>query len=344
MSTMKINSSDRDGSIEPYGIKLIGNYLFDRKLGEQGLVHEIGYVSPGHNSTYYDEETGKYYLIFHTRFPGRGEAHEIRVHQMFFNEDGWPVVAPYRYAGEELVPVNKDDVVGSYKLIKHGREISALIKTSNEIILHEDGTISGSISGNWEMGGNNLTLYLADKEYSGVIINQWNESYEQYGLTFSVLSTDRYALWGSKIMNDQTDEEIVQAIHDELDLGVKTVKHNIVLPTEGFGLAKIYWNTSHPEYTSKNGEVTRPKAGHDPVEVTLTATITKGESLLTKDFVVTVLPWTENGLVVHYAFENNFADSTNTYGMGIVTGNLNDRPGGMITFTEGIEGLAALFD
>lgn len=57
-------------------------------------------VSPGHNSAIYDEERDKYFLLFHTRFEKKGEMHQVRVHQMLFNDDGWPVVLPYRYTGE----------------------------------------------------------------------------------------------------------------------------------------------------------------------------------------------------------------------------------------------------
>lgn len=73
-----------DRSIEPYGVKLMGDYTFETE-NEKGT----GYVSPDHNSAYYDEKTGRSYLIFHTRFPGRGEEHEVRVHKLFMNKDGW---------------------------------------------------------------------------------------------------------------------------------------------------------------------------------------------------------------------------------------------------------------
>lgn len=36
-----------DRSIEPYGVKLMGNFQFENKSG---------YVSPGHNSAFYDEK------------------------------------------------------------------------------------------------------------------------------------------------------------------------------------------------------------------------------------------------------------------------------------------------
>lgn len=89
-----------DPAYAPYGVKLMGNHEFVN-TDEEAAGAGTGYVSPGHNSAYYDETSGQYYLIFHTRFPGLGEQHEVRVHQMFINEAGWPVVAPHRYGGED---------------------------------------------------------------------------------------------------------------------------------------------------------------------------------------------------------------------------------------------------
>lgn len=81
-----------DTAIAPYAAKLMGNHLY------RDTDQSLGYVSPGHNTTHYNPETGQYFLIFHTRFPYKGEFHQVRVHEMFFNEEGWPVVAPLRFA------------------------------------------------------------------------------------------------------------------------------------------------------------------------------------------------------------------------------------------------------
>lgn len=75
-----------DRAIEPYGVKLMGGYSFASQ-SEKGT----GYVSPGHNSVFYDGKTKRSYLIFHTRFPNRGEEHEVRVHRLYMNKDGWPL-------------------------------------------------------------------------------------------------------------------------------------------------------------------------------------------------------------------------------------------------------------
>ena len=190
-----------DRSIEPYGVKLMGNFLFERKVGDPGTGIGTGYVSPGHNSAYYDADTGKHFLIFHTRFPQQGEMHEIRVHQMYMNRDGWPVVAPYRYAGETAGTVKQDEVIGAYTYVNHGKAISAAITRSQPIRLAEDGTISGVVSGTWERTGNNVaTLVVDGTRYGGVFTRQWEPESASYVMTFSALSTQGVALWGSKIV------------------------------------------------------------------------------------------------------------------------------------------------
>ena len=82
-----------------YGVKLMGGYKFDLVDTDTNRMTQA-YRSPGHNSAYYDPETGRYFIIFHTRFANSGEMHTVRVHQMYMNEEGWPVVSPVRYAGE----------------------------------------------------------------------------------------------------------------------------------------------------------------------------------------------------------------------------------------------------
>ncbi|WP_411983755.1 arabinan endo-1,5-alpha-L-arabinosidase AbnB [Bacillus subtilis] len=183
-----------DRSIEPYGVKLMGSYTFETE-NEKGTW----YVSPGHNSAYYDEKTGRSYLIFHTRFPGRGEEHEVRVHQLFMNKDGWPVAAPYRYAGETLKEVKQKDITGTYKLIQHGKDISADIKQTIIIQLNKNHTISGEMTGTWQKTGKNTAdITLAGKKYNGVFLRQWDSVREKNVMTFSVLNGNGEAVWGSK--------------------------------------------------------------------------------------------------------------------------------------------------
>lgn len=189
-----------DASIAPHAMKLLGGHQFALAAGETGTA--LGYVSPGHNSACYDATTQQYFLIFHTRFPGTGEAHEVRVHEMHLNADGWLVVAPLRYAPLSLAtPAQSADIsaaqaAGSYKLVNHGLDITAATKPSINVLLNADGTVSGGMTGNWtSQAGNQLTLTSGGTTYVGVLSRQWNTNAGAFVVSFSALSSGGVSLW-----------------------------------------------------------------------------------------------------------------------------------------------------
>ena len=194
-----------DVDYQPYGQKLMGNFQFQLAAGESGTA--IGYVSPGHNSAFYEASTNQYFLFFHTRFPNRGEEHELRVHEFFFNEDGWIVVSPLRYAPLSLsasdgvaenAEVTSAEVAGSYKYINHGKDITANIVQSQTVKLNSDGTISGAVSGTWAHQGNNfITLSLGSGDlYKGVLSRQWNTNANKFEVIFTAQSSAGISIWG----------------------------------------------------------------------------------------------------------------------------------------------------
>ncbi len=192
-----------DTAAAKMGTKILGNFKMQYIEGESGKLRN-GYVSPGHNSAYYSEEEGKYFLIFHTRFESRGEGHEVRVHQMYLNEDDWFVVSPYRYVGETMGTYTSEDVAGPYKLVNQMHDISKFIKKSSEIWLQEDGTITGDQEGTWVLGEDNqitITLQEAYKEstYKGVFTKQWDEDGEKNVMVFTALSDAGISILGSGI-------------------------------------------------------------------------------------------------------------------------------------------------
>lgn len=180
-----------------YGVKLMGNFSFSWIEGENGKLRN-GYVSPGHNSAVYEEEEGQYFLIFHTRFENRGETHEVRVHQMYLNEEDWFVVSPYRYTGETIEDYTEEEIIGPYKMINHMKDISSYMKKSVEIVLEKDHTISGTKTGTWELKDKNKAIITIDgTSYSGVFVKQWDENGLKNVMTFTVLSKEGVSIWGS---------------------------------------------------------------------------------------------------------------------------------------------------
>lgn len=331
---------------EQIGIKLIGNFLFEREIGEAGTGSGYGYVSAGHNSVFYDEELDKHFLFFHTRFPQKGEAHELRVHQMFMNKDGWPVVAPHRYSGESLEEVAEEEIAGEYKFVNHGLAYSGDIVSSVNIVLNEDHTVSGDVYGTWTLVDDyEAQITIDDVTYDGVFISQWDEMTKRETMNFTAISEAGETVWGIQ-QPDKSDEQVVQDVQQALTLGnTSNVSSRLDLPIEAARNTTITWTTSDPSVITAEGEVFPPEVGEENLTAVLTATITKGDASRTKDFNITVTPIDVTlGLSAQYSFEENLDASVGDFGGGTITGDRINNEGGAITYEAGVQGKSAVFD
>ncbi|GAB3189985.1 LamG-like jellyroll fold domain-containing protein [Nesterenkonia suensis] len=336
-----------DASIEPYGTKLMGNFLFQRELGDPGEGAGVGYVSPGHNTSHLDPETGRMHLIFHSRFPGQGERHHVRTHEMHMNTQDWPVVAPYRYAGAEAQRVHRPHAVGDYRLIDHGKTISDEITEAVDITLERNGRISGDLEGRWRLTGHHdAELTIGGDSYHGVFTYEWDPTTSDWVLSFSVLSSAGVSLWGSQL-EPMSDEAVVAAIREELPLhGTDAVLSHLDLPQHGSRGAQIAWTSSDESTITADGDVTRPSPGAADADVTLRAEITLGEHIETADFDVVVPARPAPGLVAHYSFDGDLSSTDGTQEDGMVTGDRIDhlRPHEQASFVPGINGQALHMD
>ncbi|WP_071784190.1 LamG-like jellyroll fold domain-containing protein [Paenibacillus antibioticophila] len=340
--------TDQNTANDLIGIKLMGNFLFKQEIGETGPEDGYGYVSPGHNSVFYDEAAGKYFLLFHTRFPERGEAHELRVHQMFMNKDGWLVTAPGRYSGETAAAVKEASISGDYKFVNHGLSYSGAVTESVSITLEKDKKITGDLEGSWSLeGGYDAEIVVNGEAYHGVFVQGWDPLQQQNTLTFTAVSAKGETIWGIK-QPDITDQQAVIAVEQALSLGdTSRVTDHLQLPVKGVRGTKIEWVSSDPSVISDAGVISPPDPGEEPLIAELTAVITKGAFSAAKKFQVRVIPLDLNeGLAAHYAFEGDLSDSTDNYEHGKVTGPLIDEQNGNgnIAFSKGVTGNAAVFD
>ena len=135
-----------------------------------------------------------------------------RVHQVFQNEDGWLVVAPFEYTGEVLKSsqiVNKQQIAtekipGKYKLLLHNYKLDHTAKAFSapvDVTLNTDGTITGEkYSGTWsaKAGTSYFTLNIG-KEYKGVMVEQTLEPKNIKAPSFTALdSSTGVTVWGYK--------------------------------------------------------------------------------------------------------------------------------------------------
>ena len=167
--------------------------------------------SQGHNSIIAAED-GRIYLVYHTRFQNQGEFHQVRVHQVFLNEEGWLIAAPFEYTGEQIksndIPISQQvtngQIYGKYKLLIHQYKLNHLTKTYTtpvEIVLHGDGTITGAYNGTWTAtaGTSYVTINLAGQEYKGVMMEQTLEPTITTTPCFTALrSSTGVTIWGYK--------------------------------------------------------------------------------------------------------------------------------------------------
>ena len=177
---------------ENFGLKLSGNY----KLPSLSKA----YMAPGHNSSFKDAD-GRTYIAYHTRFNDKGEGHSPRVHQVIYNQEGWPCMLPYQTVGEKVSKTGyeADDYVGRYYYIDLETDISADIKnpkimylTKKGDVVTENGTGSYSVAD----GQCYIHLSLGEEEYSGVLCAMEDEAGTPV-MTFSVVGNNT-SLWGVK--------------------------------------------------------------------------------------------------------------------------------------------------
>jgi len=187
-----------DRAIEPYSTKIMGGYGFRQEPGEPRTTTR--YLSPGHNSAYFDAETGRYYLIFHTRF-FHNHYHQVRVHEMWLNDDGWFVVSPFRYDGALPRTFTPEHVPGSWKIINHGQEINYHPNLSVTVNFNADGTIVGPHTGTWALAddGTTFTITLDGVEYSGRLLRSYASDHGRWVMSFTVMSAEGIALWGAGV-------------------------------------------------------------------------------------------------------------------------------------------------
>ena len=184
------------GSVNASGNKLAGNYKF--------AGASRGYAALGHNSVL--KEGGKYFVIYHTRYQsgatGVSGNHNQFVNQLFFNKDGWPVMAPNRYAGESAGRVDAEDIAGEYDIVIHtpvGND--AAFVNSSVYSFTADGGVrrNNAVCGDWSRAGDYyFSVTIDGAAYDGVMVPQYNNDLDYAALSFTGVSNEGTSMWANK--------------------------------------------------------------------------------------------------------------------------------------------------
>ncbi len=178
-----------------YGYKLTGSFKFG---GDKT------YYGPGHNSVLNDD--GNWYLINHTREVKGGVA-ILHVRTMLWTEDGWPIVMPERYAGEELQVIPESMISGTWDYLPIGDNVNTVIN-SEKITLTSGGAITGAKEGTWSFDGQiTLTLNFSDGEtVTSYVMAAYDRDRDCATLMLSGTNAEGLQRWAKKGTASETEQ------------------------------------------------------------------------------------------------------------------------------------------
>lgn len=269
------------------GVRIMDNFQF------AGM--NFSSTANGGNSALVRKD-GKIFLHYHSKSAQTeaygAEGFVIKSNQMFLNEEGWLVTAPFKFGGESIRPLNVEDVVGDYEFIYHRLQYYAdpvnfndNFVSSEMITLNADGTVTGDYEGTWKLKDTYFTITVDGKEYKGVALQQYDESSPRtYTTVFTASGTDNRTVWGSKIY--YTDEERVEI--DFTDITVtEYADADFEIPTLGRLHSNITWTSDNPAIVI-DGNTAKVICQDNVQFVTLTATVTYGNAVKTNSYSILV--------------------------------------------------------
>ena len=297
-------------AVDNRGVLLFGGYKWDPMSGAE--------IAQGHNSAFTDKE-GRSFVVYHSRFTNKGEGHEVRVHQLFLNDEGWIMAAPFEFDGETITnndiatkaSIADTEIAGDYQFLRHeyGQNTEAkAYETPVNIRLNADGTISGAENGKWERtaGTDYIALTIDDVVYRGVLVRQTIDYTNIPAIAIAALSSSS----GSTTLGQKsyTKQQEVWAVKADAKAAIKYTANKInlpfddgtvleetpVLPTEGKLGTNISWKSSDDSILTSDGKV------KGQGEVTMTMIVSKDDYVYTKDYTIVVEAEAEKDADVYF--------------------------------------------
>lgn len=297
-------------AVDNRGVLLFGGYKWDPMSGAE--------IAQGHNSAFTDKE-GRSFVVYHSRFTNKGEGHEVRVHQLFLNDEGWIMAAPFEFDGETITnndiatkaSIADTEIAGDYQFLRHeyGQNTEAkAYETPVNIRLNADGTISGAENGTWERtaGTDYIALTIDDVVYRGVLVRQTIDYTNIPAIAIAALSSSS----GSTTLGQKsyTKQQEVWAVKADAKAAIKYTANKInlpfddgtvleetpVLPTKGKLGTNISWKSSDESILTSDGKV------KGQGEVTMTMIVSKDDYVYTKDYTIVVEAEAEKDADVYF--------------------------------------------
>ncbi|WP_348798103.1 arabinan endo-1,5-alpha-L-arabinosidase [Flavobacterium adhaerens] len=170
-----------------------------------GFNGHTGWVGFSHCSVFQNPDTKQWFYASQARLPkdvpGINVSNAImmgHVREIQWTEDGWPVVAPERYAGVPVTTINEASFIGTWEQITMNYQY-ATIQKSTTIYLTADKKVSGGVTGTWSYDSSKKTLTVNGVPCKVSDAWDWESATRKVTLTYSGLTTAGVPIWGKKI-------------------------------------------------------------------------------------------------------------------------------------------------
>ena len=304
------------------GVLLLGGYQWDTMSGAE--------IAQGHNSAFIDKQ-GRAFVVYHTRFSNGGEGHQVRIHQLFLNDEGWLMAAPFEFDGESVTneeiastaSIADSDIAGDYQFLRHQygqNTASKAFESPVDITLNANGTISGAVTGTWNRiaGSDYIHLTIGGVVYRGVLAKQTVDYTNIPAIAISALSSSSGSLAIGQ--TSFTYQQEIWAVKADAKAAIKytlnkltlpfgdgaTLNEGLNLPTEGWMGTSVSWKSSDTSVFTDDGQI-KGKG-----KVVLTLTVSKDNYEYVRNYNFTIDADAEETTPVYYPVSEQ-KNTTNAY-------------------------------
>ncbi len=217
---VRVSRSDKaEGSFTDYFGKAVADTTnnFPILTAPYRFANHPGWAGTAHCGVFTTDD-GQYFMVHQGRLSPHNQLMNLHLRQVFFTEDGWPVVSPERYAGSESRRFSPEDLAGEWEIIRvqeplYERQLEAgqilwgegeLKKEewnmSQPLSLEKSGKL-GEGRGNWTFTESRqmLTLVLNGEALQNLIVfagHDWENETET--ILFTGLDSRGRSVWGKR--------------------------------------------------------------------------------------------------------------------------------------------------
>ncbi|HEX8504280.1 MAG TPA: arabinan endo-1,5-alpha-L-arabinosidase [Hymenobacter sp.] len=184
--------------VEDHGPMILAPYRFAGHSGWQGTAH----------CGVFADANGQYFMAHQAR-PGIDSYYmDLHVRKIFWTPDGWPVVSPERYAGEDNAAVAPADLAGEWEQITLGYQVvpgfdreqtSPDFQASVPLTLAANGTFNNTPTNTWTYAAPWLELRTAAGAVEKVYVQKGRDwENKKPTIVFTGLNDAGVAVWGKK--------------------------------------------------------------------------------------------------------------------------------------------------